>query len=70
MLRGKEGALICPWMERKWGSGGRPVQRMAAGQEEAVGDRTQAPMPMEISRERSPTRYDEANPNWSVVVTG
>lgn len=57
-------------MERKWASGGRPVQRMAAGQEEAAGDRTQAPVPMEISRERPPARYSEANPNRSVVLNG
>lgn len=50
----KEGALICVCVGSKWGSSGRSVQRIAARQEKAGSDRTQAPVPMEISRKRPP----------------
>lgn len=52
MLRGKGRSSDLYLDGKEMGQGGRPVQRMAAGQEEAAGDRTQAPVPMEISRER------------------
>ena len=52
--KGRSSDLYLCEKEMQCGSSGRSVQRIAARQEEAGGDRTEAPVPMEISRKRPP----------------